>query len=61
MTKLSTLRAQLASLRRARALVRGGTAWSTMVTAALWTLVAVFILDVAFQFGIPERVVLILI
>ncbi len=61
MTKLTTLRAQLASLRRARALVRGGTAWSTMVTAALWTLVAVFIFDVAFQFGIPERVVLILI
>jgi hypothetical protein len=61
MTKLTTLRAQLASLRRARALVRSGTAWSTMVTAALWTLVAVFIFDVAFQFGIPERVVLILI
>jgi hypothetical protein len=61
MTKLSTLRAQLASLRRARALVRCSTAWSTMVTAALWTLVAVFVLDVAFQFGIPERVVLILI
>lgn len=61
MTKLSTLRAQLASLRRARALVRGGTAWSTMVTATLWTLVAVFVLDVAFQFGVPERIVLILI
>ncbi len=61
MTKLSTLRAQLSSLRRARALVRGGTAWSTMVTAALWTLVGVFVLDVTFQFGIPERVVLILI
>lgn len=61
MTKLTTLRAQLASLRRARALVRGGTAWSTMVTAALWTLIGVFVLDVAFQFGIPERVVLILI
>jgi hypothetical protein len=61
MTKLSTLRAQLASLRRARAVVRGGTAWSTMLTAALWTLVGVFVLDVAFQFGIPERIVLILI
>ena len=32
-----------------------------MVTAVLWTLVAVFIFDVVFQFGIPERVVLILI
>ena len=61
MTKLTTLRAQLASLRRARALVRGGTAWSTMVTAALWTLVGIFIFDVIFQFGIPERLVLMLI
>lgn len=61
MTKLTTLRTQLASLRRARSLVRGGTAWSTMLTAALWTLLSIFALDVIFQFGIPERVVLLLI
>jgi hypothetical protein len=61
MTKLTTLRAQLASLRRARALVRGGTAWSTMVTAALWTLIGIFIFDVLFQFGTPERLVLMLV
>ena len=41
--------------------MRGGTAWSTMVTALLWTLVGVFVLDVAFQFGVLERTVLILI
>ena len=41
--------------------MRGGTAWSTMVTAALWTLIGIFLLDVIFQFGIPERVVLLLI
>lgn len=61
MTKLSTLRAQLAGLRNARALVRQGTAWSTFVTALLWALIGVFILDVIFEFGIPERIVLLLV
>ena len=45
MTKLATLRSQLGGLRRARSAVRSATAWSSLVTAVLWALAGVFVLD----------------
>lgn len=58
MTRLSTLRVQLASLRRARALVRHAAAWSAASIALLWTLALLFAIDVRFEFGILERMIL---
>ena len=52
MTKLATLRSQLAGLRRARAAVRSATAWSALVTAVLWALAGVFVLDVLFELAV---------
>jgi hypothetical protein len=59
MTRLATLRSQLAALRRARALVRGTTAWSSLGTALLWALAGIFLLDVVFELEVPQRVVVI--
>ncbi|HZN36334.1 MAG TPA: hypothetical protein VFB80_21040 [Pirellulaceae bacterium] len=58
MTRLSTLRAQLASLRRARLTVRQAAAWSAVAIAALWSLAILFALDVRFEFGRVERAIL---
>ena len=60
MTKLATLRSQLSSLRRARGAVRQATAWSSLLTAALWALVVVFVLDLAFSLEAPQRLVVML-
>jgi hypothetical protein len=61
MTKLATLRSQLGGLRRARAVVRSATAWSSLVTAVLWALAGVFVLDLLFELEIvPRLVVLVL-
>ncbi|WP_425614012.1 hypothetical protein NA78x_003863 [Anatilimnocola sp. NA78] len=61
MTRLSTLRTQLASLRRSRALVRVVTAAAALVIAALWALAVVLVLDLLFELPPPQRVVLLVI
>ncbi|HUE73664.1 MAG TPA: hypothetical protein VMP01_22490 [Pirellulaceae bacterium] len=58
MTRLSTLRSQLASLRRARLTVRQAAAWSAVAIAVLWSLAILFVLDVKFEFGRFERSIL---
>jgi hypothetical protein len=58
MTRLSTLRAQLASLRRARMTVRQAAAWSAVAIAVWWSLAILFVLDVRFEFGRIERGIL---
>ena len=57
MTKLATLRSQLGGLRRARAAVRSATAWSSLVTAVLWALAGVFVLDWLFELEVMPRLV----
>ncbi len=56
MTRLNTLHRHLAALRRSRVLGRWATAYSALITAALWLLLAVFALDVAFQMDVAQRV-----
>jgi hypothetical protein len=60
MTKLGTLRSQLAGLRRARSAVRSATAWSSLVTAVLWALAGVLALDVLFELELLPRLVVLL-
>jgi hypothetical protein len=60
MTKLATLRSQLTGLRQARAAVRAATAWSSLVTAALWALAGVFLLDFLFELQLAPRLVVML-
>jgi hypothetical protein len=61
MSRLATLRSQLAGLRQARAAVRAATAWSSFVTAVLWALAGVLILDLVFELAIlPRSVVMLL-
>jgi hypothetical protein len=60
MTKLTTLRSQLGGLRRARSAVRSATAWSSLVTAVLWALAGVFVLDVLFELELLPRLVVLL-
>lgn len=57
MTKLNTLRSQLASLRRWRALVRRTTALAAPLTAVLWILAVIFVLDVAFEMDVVQRLI----
>jgi hypothetical protein len=59
MSRLSTLRSQLSSLQRARWLVRTATAVSALLIAALWGLVGVLVLDLAFELPPPQRLVVI--
>lgn len=59
-SRLATLRSQLASLRRARAGVRGATAWSALGTALLGALAVLFLLDVTFELPVPQRLVIML-
>jgi hypothetical protein len=59
MTKLATLRSQLAGLRRARSAVRGATAWSSLAIAVLWALAGIFLLDLVFELEVPQRLVVI--
>ena len=61
MTKLTTLRSQLASLRRARSVVRSLTAWSAAGIAVLWALAAVFLIDFLFELEVPQRIAVLLI
>ena len=66
MTKLSPLRHKLASLRHWRQGVRWGTGYSALITAVLWSLVAIFIIDVVFfkffatALDVVQRLVIIL-
>jgi hypothetical protein len=60
MTRLGTLRSQLAALRRARAGVRAATAWSSLATAILWALAGVLAVDLLFELAVFPRLVLIL-
>jgi hypothetical protein len=57
MSRLATLRSQLAGLRQARAAVRAATAWSSFVTAVLWALAGVLVLDLVFELAILPRLV----
>ncbi len=58
MTRLSTLHRHLAALRRSRVLGRWATAYSAVITAALWLLLAVFAVNVAFQMDVTQRVLI---
>lgn len=60
MTRLTTLRSQLTSLRRARSIVRTLTAVSAAGIALLWALAAIFLIDVTFELAVPQRVVVLL-
>lgn len=55
MTRLNTLHRHLAALRRSRVLGRWATAYSAVITAAFWLLLAVFAVDVAFRMDVPQR------
>ena len=60
MTKLATLRSQLAGLRRARSAVRSATAWSSLAIALLWALAGIFVLDLLFELAVPQRIIVML-
>jgi hypothetical protein len=60
MTKLITLRSQLSSLRRARAVARSLTAYAATGIAIVWALAAVLVLDVMFELEVPQRAVVLL-
>lgn len=60
MSRLATLRSQLAGLRQARSAVRAATAWSSFVTAVLWALAGVLVLDLVFELAILPRLVVML-
>ena len=54
MTKLRTLRSQLASLRASRQRMRWGTGYAALAIAILWILLAIFFIDITFHFrGVP--------
>ena len=53
--QLRTLRSRLDQLRRRRAMVRHSTAWSALVLAVLWLVLAVFFIDVLMLMSIPQR------
>lgn len=61
MSKLSTLRSQLASLRQTRSMVRWATGLAAVLVTVLWILAAVFLLDVLFQLDQLQRAVLLLV
>ena len=56
MTRLNTLHRHHASLRRSRVLGRWATAYSAVISATLWLLLAVFAVDVAFEMDVLQRV-----
>ena len=58
MTQLNALHRRLATLRRFRLWSRWTTAYSAVLTAALWLLLAVFALDVVFQLDVLQRVLM---
>jgi hypothetical protein len=60
MSRLATLRSQLAGLRQARSAVRAATAWSSFVTAVLWALAGLLVLDLVFELAILPRLVVML-
>jgi len=60
MSRLRTLRWQLATLRRWRKWARWTTAWTAAVYVLLWVLAALFLIDVVFELPVDQRVVLVL-
>ena len=56
MTKLKALRRHIRSLRRRRRRVRRATAWSAVLIALLWSLGAIFAVDVFFELDVIQRV-----
>jgi hypothetical protein len=60
-SKLQTLRSQLASLRRSRQWFRWGTGWSAALVALLWILAGIFVLDVIFELEVLQRAVVIVV
>jgi hypothetical protein len=59
MTKLSTLRSHIRSLRNRRATARSATAWSAVLLALLWSLLVIFAIDWALSATVLQRVILI--
>lgn len=59
--QLRTLRSRLEQLRRRRAIVRHSTAWSAVVLAVLWLVLAMFFMDWLMLMSIPQRLVALLI
>jgi len=57
MTKLSSLRARLADLRRRRQAVRWATGYAALALAVLWALVVAFLVDWSLQMTRPQRLV----
>jgi hypothetical protein len=58
MSKLSTLRRRLGALRRRRQLIRWGNGYSVLGTAALWSLVGLFMFDWGFNLDAAQRIVI---
>lgn len=57
MSKLATLRSRLNSLRRRRAIVRWGNAWSALGTAVICVLIADFVADFSLEMSRSQRFV----
>ncbi len=55
MTRLTSLRARLADLRRRRQTARWGTGYAALALAILWALVAAFLIDWCFELSKPAR------
>jgi hypothetical protein len=55
MSKLATLRSRLNALRRLRASMRWGNAWSALGTAVVAILVAAFVIDFGLEMSRPQR------
>lgn len=58
MTKLSSLRSRISDLRRRRGAVRHGAGYAALAIAALWILVAAFLIDWTFSLSKPQRALL---
>ncbi len=57
MTQLKKLHRRLAALRRRRAAARWASAWSALLTTVLWSLLAVFAVDLLFDLDVTQRLV----
>ena len=58
MSPLLQLHRQLAAVRQRRRLLRWCLAWSALAMAVLWSLAAIFVLDVGFALSVAQRVAL---
>lgn len=58
MSPLHPLHLRLSSVRQRRRLQRWQLAWSALVTAVLWSLAVIFVLDVGFALSVAQRIAL---